>query len=511
MSLGEKIGKKCPHVLRIAIRTTGVVSKVVTNVKICLMDYLKLRPLPRPVPVAAVSDESRYFKTFKKRFTHETGVSSDVTAIEFNPESEVAEFAVACGTRVSVLRYEGESVSVVHNLTKHKELVTALAYRSDGQLLAAADGSGQANIYSMLGSHGMLRRLKGHEGAVSSMRFGFGKESLWTAGKDSVVKVWDIPTGQTTSVLAYHTDTVKALSVLTPAVTASAGYDGNICLWDVRSGSSPVAVYEHGSQVECVANFPSGALMVSGGPSGLKTWDIAQGICVNSTPTLHSRALTAAVVSSSGNHLWTSSLDGTVKVRDTVNMEISSTYTGSTVTALAVKGSAFIAGTETGSVVYRDRRTVDNSAQVETSGEGYFMAPSSAPRADSQIDFLLRKFEYKKLLDLVVSGVGCNHLQGLAALDELNQRGAVQAALRGRDSVEISSVISWLSKVLVAYPSYTPLVVKSLHAVLDMAGDVNGGLSEAVAKLQAKISQEILLEDRLLSLQGSLETIISHC
>ena len=475
------------------------------------MDFVKLRPLPRAAPTASASDETRYFKTFKKRFNHETGASGDVTSIQFNPNKETVEFAVACGTRVSVLSYIDDEVSVLHNWTKHKDLVTSLSYRSDGQLLAAGDASGQANIYSLAGSHGILRRMKGHEGAINQLTFGFGKEDLWTAGKDAVVKLWDVPTGQVKGAFTGHSDSVTCVSVLSPSVTVTAGYDGKLNFLDLRCGL--ISSLDHGNQIDALAAFPSGGLILSIGPESLKVWDVSRMSLSLSTPVRHSRGVTGAVVSASGDFLWTSSLDGTVKVLETTNMEIVQSFNcgESSVTALAVRKDALVYGTDKGVATYRDRRTIEKSAPLASaSNEQYLVAPSTAPRNDSQIDFLLRKFEYGKLMDLVV-GNGCSHIQGLSVIDELLQRGALEAGLRNLTVEQVCSVLNWLSRVLVSYPGYTATVVKAVHAVLDVNVKVTGPeVAEAAKKLQARIAQELLIQDKIWQVQGAIETVLMH-
>lgn len=468
------------------------------------MDFVKLKSLPRPLAVSAVTDDSRYFKAFKKRYAYDTATGGDVTCVKFNPGIEGNEIAVACGTRLQILNLGQDAMEVNHNWAKHKERTTCIDYRSDGQLLVAGDQAGHANIYSLASEHGILRRLRGHEGAILSTCFGFHKDELWTTGKDTTVKLWDVPTGQIKQSFLGHDDLVKSLVVINDNLTVSGGYDGRLIIWDCRQGTL-VSQLSHGSQVDALALFPSTTMLVSVGTDTMKVWNLTNQSESTCTPSRHSRAVTGISMSPTGDFLWTSSLDGSVKVRDTASWEVVHAFNSDKpITALAVKGETLITGDEQGSIACRQRR-VQAPVQAAASGERYFSV-GPAPKSESPIDFMLRKFEYKKLVDYLAEEKSCLNSLGLGALDELVQRGALEAAVRDRSSAEVSAFLVYLSRVLVAYPSYTQLVIHAIHTVLDT--NPKAEVADTVKTLLTKVETEVSLQESVWPLIGAIETVM---
>ena len=468
------------------------------------MDFVKLKLLPRPLAVSAVTDDSRYFKSFKKRYAYETATGGDITCIKFNPGVEGNEIAVACGTRLQILNVGQDAMEVNHNWAKHKERTTCIDYRSDGQLLVAGDQAGHANIYSLSSEHGILRRLRGHEGAILSTCFGFHKDELWTTGKDTTVKLWDVPTGQIKQSFLGHDDLVKSLVVINDNLSVSGGYDGRIILWGCRQGSQ-VTKFSHGSQVDSLALFPSTTMLVSVGTDTMKVWNISSQSESACAPSRHSRAVTGMCMSPTGDFLWTSSLDGSVKVRDTASWEVVHAFNSDTpITALAVKGTTLITGDEQGSIACRQRRT--HAIQTAPASSEKYFAVGPAQKSESTIDFMLRKFDYRKLVDYLAEDKSCLTTLGLSALDELVQRGALEAAVRDRPSSEVAAILAYLARVLVAHPSYTQLVIHAIHAVLDT--NPKAQVADTVKSLQSRIDSELSLQENVWPLLGAIETVM---
>ena len=212
-----------------------------------------------------------------------------------------------------------------------------------------------------------MRRLRGHDGAILSTSFGFQKDELWTTGKDTTVKLWDIHTGQIKHSFTDHEDMVKSVVVINDTLSATAGYDGKVILWDCRAPSY-IASLNHGSQVDAIALFPSTTMLCSVGAASMKVWNLGTHAETITAPSRHSRAVTAMEISTSGDHIWTYSLDGSVKVRDTSTWEVIQTFACDwPLTAMAVSGNTLITWDEQGSLICRQRRTVAHSPSTAVS------------------------------------------------------------------------------------------------------------------------------------------------
>ena len=458
------------------------------------MDFVKLQELPRISASYSHSVDSRTFKTFKVRSSQETGGSSDVTALCFCPTSGSSELAVACGSLVQIFGVEFSSIEQRVNWSKHKNTVTCLAYRKDGKLLIAGDADGHANIYDVSVSKSIIRRLRGHDGKISSAAFVPDNIRVATAGDDQTVKIWDIPTGQVISSLRGHVDAVKCLVTVGETAIISAGADGRIVYWDLRSYSEVLSV-SHGGPVERLAMFGSGALMFSVGGGIVRLWDVRTMTEVkDSVSSKHTKPVTSLVVSECGDFVASSSFDMTVKITRVSTWEVVASFTAPLpVTAMAWSGDALVSGFENGSWQLRQRRMGSVPQTVVTSDPSDSLARyyktttiSSGPSKESTVNFMLRKFEYRKLWDFVVQSNPKTRL-ALAIVDELSQRGGLEAGLRNRPIVELTQAVDWCARNLTADSRCSMALVCQ---VLDVLVRTNSG---AFASLQNEAGQKALL------------------
>ena len=501
------------------------------------MDFVKLKELPKISATIEEDVDARKFKAYKKRCEESCGVGSDINAMRFCPTSESSQLAVACGTKVQIYDIGFSSVTETSSWSKHKNVVHSLTYRKDGKLLIACDGDGSANIYDIAGTRDIIRRLRGHDGAIYASAFCGDNSRVATGGKDQSIRVWDVPTGQVIASLKGHADSVRAILAVGEDGLLSAGADGSIIQWDIREKCQAIATASHGHPVEQLAMFETGALFFSIGGNTCRLWDVRT--MTEAGPAMaikHTKPVTSAVVSACGDFLATASFDLTVKITRISTWDVVASFTApAPVTAMTWKGESLVYGLETGSWILRQKRfestpsavaeqdapsllTTDEARYYRTNIVDAQTGSRGSTNKESNADFLLRKFEYRKLVDFLVESATQIPLT-IAITDELIQRGGLLAALRDRPTEELIKVVEWCSRNLVVDPRCSiGLVAQVLDTVVEgntrafasPDGEAGAKLVKAVQVLNGKISQEMTLQYKATALVGLVESLLTN-
>jgi U3 small nucleolar RNA-associated protein 15 len=496
------------------------------------MDFVKLKELPKQVTPISGDRDSKKLKAFRKRLEEPCGPVSDVNAMCFSPASESSQLAIACGSKVQVVDVGFSTAADAGNYSKHKNIVNCLAFRNDGKLLVAGDGDGSANIYDIAISKSIIRRLRGHTGAINCVSFCGNGTRVVTGGQDQHLKVWDVPTGQVMMNLEGHEDSIRAIVAVGENAVISTSADGKLIQWDIRGSGEKLSVVSHGSPVERLALFDSGALVFSIGGGQCRLWDVRSMQEVGEARQVkHTKPVTAAVVSSCGDFLVTSSYDMTVKITRISTWEVVASYSApSAVTAMAWRGNDLVYGIETGSWILRQRR-VRGEAELEKAPEEisaktddtrYYKTVDLNPKVptvasrnskESTVDFMLRKFEYRKLIDLILDAHPSASL-AVAIIDELIQRGGLLASLRDRPVADLIRILEWCTRnILADVRCSIRLVAEVLETLIEgnqrAFAVPESGLVDAVRVLNGRVSQEMTLQLRASALNGLIESVIS--
>jgi WD40 repeat protein len=133
-------------------------------------------------------------KTQQIKKTISTG--SPVSALRFRFDSRV----LATASNQDIALWNLDSGEQQARFQKHDDIVNALAFSPDGQLLASG-GDDRTVILWDLQSGKARRTLKGHEQTVTSLAFSPGGLLLASGGGNASVIVWDVKTGKFTRVL----------------------------------------------------------------------------------------------------------------------------------------------------------------------------------------------------------------------------------------------------------------------------------------------------------------------
>lgn len=200
--------------------------------------------------------------------------------------------AIAFGKDRNTLASGGDDKRVVlWDVTKEKiaatadeqaGVVNAVAFSSDGGLLAAVNGGGTATVYAL--SDGALKLKYG--GSVSANKgtnaVAFARQgtALLSAGEDKILTLTGgiDGTGSGTTLKKYegHDQAVKAVAVSRDGkLFVSGSADKSVVVWDAETGKQLRAFLGHPKEVAAVAVRPDGKQVASASDDGsIKLWPL---------------------------------------------------------------------------------------------------------------------------------------------------------------------------------------------------------------------------------------------
>jgi len=471
-----------------------------------------------------------------------------------------------------VLLYDAASSRRLKQFTRFRELAYSGVLRCDGGALAAGGEDGRVLLFDAA-SRSQLRAFAGHARAVHCVRWAAGSRTqLCSGGDDGTLRLWDVASGAQLRRADAHSDYVRALqcSPAGEALWASGGYDHVVKLWDARLPDGPPAMtLRHGQPVEDLTFFPSGAMLASVGGDSLCLWDLAAGrllrrlrphakaitcvrLCADGGPPPPLEALSdvdgAAAAGPAGRgtpRLLTGSLDGTLKVfeLDGFTVTHASRLPAPVLSfAIAPAAEAVAVGCANGALIIRRRirpkpqptaarsdvaaastRLVlpRSGRRLDASSYRYFIRGQSAPAAASDevlakrrrvklapFDAALRRFRHHAALD---EALATNSAASVCAvLDALCQRGALTAALCGRDAPALLPLLAFLTRSI-ADPRHAPLLLGVAGRLLDVytaAVGADAAVDAALRRLCGVLRDEVAAQAELSVLQGALEPLL---
>ncbi len=172
---------------------------------------------------------------------------------------------LAVGTRANrTFLHDGHDGHEVARFGAHREPVRAVAFSSDGTMLATASDDGEAIIWDAASPHGQIGRLIGHTGGLTGVAFSPNGRRAVTTSQDGTAKIWDPQNGLLVATLMGHRESVRCLAISPDGdVVATGGADASIRLWSLVTGHELLALDGHTAGIRRLAFVDAGNALVS--------------------------------------------------------------------------------------------------------------------------------------------------------------------------------------------------------------------------------------------------------
>lgn len=163
--------------------------------------------------------------------------TGSIHAAVFSPDGKL----IATAGNDSVVKiWEASSRRQLFILDGASGTVWALAFSPGGEIIAAGGDDGVVHLWNVKdGSR--AGELKGPHGTIRALLFkpGAGPATLFSAGEDSTIRIWDIAAKKETGKLARHINAIQALAISRDGkLLASGSKDWTIKLWNLEHPST---------------------------------------------------------------------------------------------------------------------------------------------------------------------------------------------------------------------------------------------------------------------------------
>lgn len=245
-------------------------------------------------------------------------VPAPVTALAFRPDGQV----VAAGDYKEVRIIDSHRHSIVQKLRGPVSAIRALCYSPDGKRLAASGGEpaqfGEITIWdTQTGT--LLHNLKGHKDYIYSIAFSPEGRLLATSSYDRLIKLWDVEKGVEVKTLKDHVDAVYPVAFSPDGkLLVSGSADRSVKIWDVATGRRLFTLSDSTDAIYTLAFHPSGKrIAAAGADKVIRTWEITEkdGMLSHSV-IAHDDEIIQIAYSPNGSVLASTSADRTIKLWD---------------------------------------------------------------------------------------------------------------------------------------------------------------------------------------------------
>lgn len=197
------------------------------------------------------------------------------------------------------------------------DAVRAVAFSSDGELLAAGSSNGEIYVWRVIDCR-LIANFKAHSGNIQTLAFSPINNYLISGSTDRLIKLWRIADSECLWVGQGHEEWVWSVSFSSDGsfVCSSCG-DQTLRLWSVETGKCLQVLHGHNSSVRAMSLSPDKKILASGGGDCLiKLWRIESDYSVVELEKLegHSGWVQTLTFNADGSVLASGGEDGTIRL-----------------------------------------------------------------------------------------------------------------------------------------------------------------------------------------------------
>ncbi|PHM09508.1 WD40 repeat domain-containing protein [Nostoc sp. 'Peltigera malacea cyanobiont' DB3992] len=243
---------------------------------------------------------------FDLRFNHHH--TSDINWVAISHDGQKI---ISAGADKNIMIWDGNTGKYL-GLSKHTNIIYALAIHSYKEKFYSADGSGCIKAWHLNRGQEIATFL-GNSSAIYTICISADGNLLISGGEDKVIKIWDVNSGREIWRLKGHSHSIRSLAVSPNGRTLVSGSDQRIKIWDIQTGGEVFSFYGHAGWVRSIVFSPDGKTFMTAGDQNIKVWDLASGKKIFSFKG-HTKPIHSLALSSDGQVLVSGGADGNVKI-----------------------------------------------------------------------------------------------------------------------------------------------------------------------------------------------------
>lgn len=399
--------------------------------------------------------------------------------------------------------------------------VRAVAWINTRQMVSGGD-DGIVRIWDF-SSDKPIFSLHGHGDAVRSVvvvQKRKGEHKLVTGSYDHSIRIWDLEKDtenedRCLAVLDHGCPVEDLVTIPGPAgLVASAG-GTMLKVWDISSGQLIHKSVEHSKTITSLCII---------GDAGVNSKFLREKSDSSNSNLRQYRLISGG-------------LDGHIKIYDTGTMKCLhgicvAQHRGVSVTSIAASqdGMRLIIGFSDGTLSLRQKRIIDVKIRKDVtqragtfghairgatenirSTQDYAVDISSKKRKLHSFDKSLKKFHYSEALDQALATKQPEAVS--VVIEELAKRRGLERALSNRDEQELEPIVSFTLRYI-TQPKYASTLIHVCHKLCDIYGSVlqlgqSSLMDDLFEKIRSEVKREVKVERDVLQLLGQIETIIN--
>ncbi len=248
---------------------------------------------------------------------------------------------------------------------KHGKHVHA-AFSPDGRLVATGGGNGSTRIFRVRDGK-LLRTLRRHGRAVTSVAFNNDGTQVVSASRDHTARIWRVSDGHLLHVLPHSAAVTFASFSPDGSRVLTVSADQTAHLWDASTGAAGPSLTGHTGRIVSASFSPNGSeIVTASADTTARVWDGSTGAFLYALVG-HTDALTSAAFSPDGSVVVTGSNDATARSWRDGRLEL--TFHQSTPVvdlAFSPLGNTIVSARSDGAIVIRE--PVKNGDVIVASG-----------------------------------------------------------------------------------------------------------------------------------------------